>query len=58
MFFLLAALNDCDVMATDIVNAYLTAEIKEKYWVRCGPEFGINEGRMARVVRALYMAYL
>ena len=41
-------------MAADIVNAYLTAEIKEKYWVKCEPEFGINEGRIARVVWALY----
>ena len=54
MFFLLAALYDCDVMAADTINAYLTAEIKKKYWVRCGPEFGTNEGRIARVVWALY----
>ena len=54
MFFLLAALNDCDVMAADIQNAYLTAPITEKYWIKCGPEFGSNQGKTAKVVRALY----
>ena len=54
MFFLLAALNDCDVKAADIQNAYLTAPITEKYWVKCGPEFGSNEGKTAKVVRELY----
>jgi len=54
MFFLLAALNNCDVKAEDIQNAYLTAPITEKYWVKCGPEFGSNEGKTAKVVWALY----
>ena len=54
LFFLLAALNDCDVMAADIQNAYLTAPIAEKYYIKCGPEFGSNEGKTAKVVRALY----
>ena len=54
IFFLMAALNDCDVMAADIQNAYLTAPVKEKYYVKCGPEFGVNAGKTAKVVRALY----
>ena len=54
LFFLIAALNDLDIMAADIKNAYLTAPIKEKYYVRLGPEFGADEGRYAKVVRALY----
>ena len=33
MFFLLAALNDLDVLAADIQNAYLSAPIKEKYYI-------------------------
>lgn len=33
MFFLLAALNDLDVLSADIQNAYLTEPIKEKYYV-------------------------
>ena len=45
MFFPLAALNDCDVKAIDIQKTYLTAPITKKYWVKCGPEFGSNEGR-------------
>ena len=54
IFFLLAALNGCDVMAADIQNAYLTAPLKEKYYIICGTEFGNNKGKKAIVVRALY----
>ena len=42
--FLVAALNDLDIIAGDIINAYLHAETKEKVWFRAGPEFGKNEG--------------
>lgn len=52
--FLLAALNDLDVQAADIGNAYLNAPVREKIWIVCGPEFGPLEGRRAKVVRALY----
>lgn len=38
--FVYAALNDLDVTAGDIQNAYLTASLSEKYWTICGPEFG------------------
>jgi hypothetical protein len=41
-------------MAADIQNAYLSAPLKEKYYVKCGPEFGTNQGKTAKVVRALY----
>jgi len=54
MFFLLAALNDCDVMAADIQNVYLTAPITKKYWIKCGPDFWSNQGKTAKVVRAHY----
>ena len=37
----LAALNDLEVKAADIQNAYLTAPLlSEKIWTVCGPEFG------------------
>lgn len=50
-----AALNGLDVMAADIKNAYLTAPITEKYWTKCGPEFGPElEGNVAYITRALY----
>jgi hypothetical protein len=40
IFFLLAALNDLEVMAADIQNAYLSAPAMEHHWTRAGPEFG------------------
>ena len=53
--FLIAALNDLDILAADIQNAYLTAPPTENYYTKCGPEFGSQfEGRYARIVRALY----
>jgi hypothetical protein len=56
LFFLLAALNDLDVLSADIKNTYLSAPIHpdEKYWIKAGPEFGSDERRPAMVVRALY----
>ena len=50
----LAALNDLEVKTADIANAYLQAPVTEKISVRCGPEFGPDEGKMAILVRALY----
>jgi hypothetical protein len=50
----IAALNDLEVMAGDIQNAYLTAPCKEKITITCGPEFGEDEGKTAEIVRALY----
>ena len=38
--FTYAALHGFNIMAVDILNAYLTAPILEKYWTICGPEFG------------------
>ncbi len=51
----LAALNDLQVKASDIQNAYLTAPLlTEKIWTVCGAEFGEDQGKNAVVVRALY----
>jgi hypothetical protein len=51
----IAALNELEVMAGDIQNAYLTAPCKEKITITCGPEFGKDEGKKtAEIVRALY----
>ena len=36
----IAALNDIEVMACDIKNAYLTEKFREKIWTIAGPEFG------------------
>ena len=51
---MLAALNDLQVKAADIQNAYLTAPVSEKIWTTLGAEFGNDAGRKAIIVRALY----
>jgi hypothetical protein len=50
----MAALNDLEVKAADIQNAYLTAPVLEKIWTRLGPEFGPDAGKVTIIVRALY----
>jgi hypothetical protein len=50
-----AALNELDVFAADVQNAYLQAPSSERHYVICGKEFGEeNEGRVALIRRALY----
>ena len=50
-----AALNDLDVTAADIRNAYLQAPSSQKDYIICGPEFGLeNVGKKALIRRALY----
>jgi hypothetical protein len=51
--FLLAALNNLDIMAYDIVNASLNAPCREGVWFVAGPEFGSRQGTVVKVVRAL-----
>ena len=54
IFFTLAALNDVDVLACDVQNAYLNAPTNEKNYIIAGKEFGPDAGRRALIVRALY----
>jgi len=55
IFFLLAALNDVEVLSADIQNAYISAPTKERRFARCKLEFGAaNTGRPVLIVRALY----
>ena len=50
-----AALNEIDVTACDIRNAYLQAPSSERHYVICGSEFGLeNVGKIALIRRALY----
>ena len=50
-----AMLNGLPVCACDIQNAYLQAPSCEKYYVVCGPEFGLeNTGKYTIIVRALH----
>ena len=52
--FLIAALNDLDVLACDIGNAYLNAPCREKIWFKAGRECGADMGKVMIITRALY----
>ncbi len=54
----LAELNDLDIWATDIGNAYLEAETQEKVFIIAGPEFGKLEGLTLIIVKALYSLHM
>lgn len=50
----IAALNELEVKACDIQNAYLTAPCAEKVWTTLGLEFGEDCGKKALIKRSLY----
>ncbi len=53
--FLIAALNDLELLAADVGNAYLNAYTKEKVHTICGAEFGQNLiDHIAVITHALY----
>ena len=52
--FQLAALNNLQLEAADIGNAYLNAKTTEKVCTTAGPEFGEDEGKTIIIVCALY----
>lgn len=52
--FTYAALNDLNVCACDIRNAFIQAPSSEKHYIICGPEFGDRAGCVALIRRALY----
>jgi hypothetical protein len=53
--FMLAALNDVDLLAADIGNAYLNAPTRERVYTTAGLEFGAElQGQSVLIVRALY----
>ena len=51
---MIATLNDLEVSACDIGNAYLNATCREKLWTIAGPEFGSKKGSVMIIARALY----
>ena len=53
IILLIAALNDLDLKAADVENAYLTAPCKEKMWMKAGPEFGSDENSISIASKAL-----
>jgi len=50
----LAELNDLDLWATDVGNAYLEALTEEKIYIITGPEFRELEGHILIIRKALY----
>jgi len=52
--FFIAALNNLEVVAGGIGNAYLNADTKEKVCFVAGPEWGARQGRRVVIVRAIY----
>jgi hypothetical protein len=52
--FLIAALNDLEVLSCDIGNAYLNAPCREKVWFQAGRECGEDYGKAMIITRALY----
>jgi hypothetical protein len=50
----IASLYDLKVKVGDVLNAYITAPVKEKVWTILGPDFGHGVGRSAIIVCALY----
>jgi hypothetical protein len=53
--FLVAALNDLEVLSADVAGAYLNANVKEKVYTTAGKEFGPDKrGRPVIITRALY----
>lgn len=52
--FLIAALNNLELKAADVTNAYLNAPTKEKIWFKGGIECGEGHGKICVLTRALY----
>jgi hypothetical protein len=52
--FLIAGINDLDVLAGDVTNAYLNASCRERIWFEGGIETGEDQGKVLIVTRALY----
>ena len=50
----LAELNDLELWATDIGNAYLKAYTSEKLYIEAGPEFRERQGHILIIRKALY----
>ena len=52
--FLLAALNNLQVVSCDVQNAYLAALCREKFYYIAGTEVGSDQGNTSIVRRVLY----
>ncbi len=54
MGFFLATLNNLEVYAADIGNAFLYGKTREKVFIIAGPEFGAAEGKPLIIDKGLY----
>lgn len=54
ILLMIAALNNLELRAADIQNAFLTAPNREKCYIIAGDEFGDDKGKCFIVRRALY----
>ena len=54
MVIFLSELNDLELWATDVGNAYLEAKTQEKAYMIAGPEFGPKAGHLLVFNKALY----
>ena len=54
MVTFLSKLNNIELWATDIGNAYLKALMAEHIYIVAGPEFGELEGHMLNIYEVLY----
>ena len=52
--FMFAALNNLDILAAVVGNAYLNANCREKIWTIAGPEFRSKAGTVMIIEKALY----
>ena len=42
------------MMGADVQNAFLSSDNLEKHWIRSGPEYGAEQGKVFIVVKAFY----
>ena len=54
ILLLSTGLNDLETMGADVQNAFLSVDNIEKHWIRAGPKFGSEQGKVFILVRALY----
>ena len=52
--FLIAALNNINIMSVDLENAFIQAPCHEKIWFEGGLECGKDYGKVCIVVHSLY----
>ena len=54
ILLMVAALYDLDIKSCDIQNAFLSVDNLEQHWIRAGPEFRAEQGKVFVVNRTLY----